>query len=109
MSVARARKCGGITGEWHPVFKALRERMVEQNVAWRTLGDACGVSHMTLTTSFSGKNNIQFAKLELAANALGYHLALVPMTQAELDALENGEYNNPGVVKESAKCNEAKQ
>ena len=108
MSVARARKCGGITGEWHPVFKALRERMIEQNVAWRALGEACGVSHMTLTTSFSGKNSIQFSKLELAANALGYHLALVPMTQTELDALGNGEYNNPGVVKASAQCNEAK-
>ena len=109
MSVARARKCGGITGDWHPVFKALRERMIEQNVAWRALGEACGVSHMTLTTSFSGKNSIQFSKLELAANALGYHLALVPMTQAELDALENGEYNNPGVVQAASQCNEAKQ
>lgn len=98
MSVARARKYGGITGEWHPVFKALRDRMIEQNVAWRTLGEASGVSHMTLTSSFSGKNSIQFSKLELAANSLGYHLALVPMTEEELKALGEGEYTNPGVV-----------
>lgn len=109
MSVARARKYGGITGEWHPVFKFLRERMIEQNVSWFTLSEATGVSHTTLTTSFSGRNSIQFSKLELAANALGYHLALVPMTQTELDALGNGEYNNPGVVQASAQCNEAKQ
>lgn len=98
MSVARARKYGGITGEWHPVFKVLRDRMIEQNVAWRTLGEASGVSHMTLTSSFSGKNSIQFSKLELAANSLGYHLALVPMTEEELKALGEGEYTNPGVV-----------
>ena len=98
MSVARARKYGGITGDWHPVFKALRDRMIERNVAWRTLGEASGVSHMTLTSSFSGKNSIQFSKLELAANSLGYHLALVPMTQHEIDELAEGRYTNPGVV-----------
>ena len=98
MSVARARKYGGITGDWHPVFKVLRDRMIDQNVAWRTLGEASGVSHMTLTSSFSGKNSIKFSKLELVANSLGYHLALVPMTEEELRALGEGEYTNPGVV-----------
>ena len=109
MSKARIKKDGGVTGDWHPVFKALREQMVSQNVSWHALEDATGVSYMTLLSSFGGKNNIQFAKLEMAANALGYHLALVPMTQAELDALGNGEYNNPGVVQAAAQCNEAKQ
>ena len=98
MSVARAKKYGGITGEWHPVFKVLRERMIEQNIGWQKLSACCGVSHVTLTTSFGGKNSIQFSKLELAANSLGYHLALVPMTEDELIALGKGEYTNPGVV-----------
>ena len=101
MSVARARKYGGITGDWHPVFKALRDRMIEQNVGWKYLAEATGVAHTTLTSSFSGKNSIQFSKLELAANSLGYHLALVPMTEEELKALGEGEYINPGVVEAS--------
>ena len=95
---ANIRSKGGITGDWHPVFKALRDRMVDQDVGWRELGEAAGVSHVTLTTSFSGKNGITFSRLELAANALGYHLALVPMTEDELEALGRGEYTNPGVV-----------
>lgn len=95
---ANIRAKGGITGGWHPVFKALRERMVDQDVGWRELGEASGASHMTLTTSFSRKNSITFSKLELAANSLGYHLALVPMTEDELRALGEGEYTNPGVV-----------
>lgn len=98
MSVARARKYGGITGDWHPVFKALRDRMIDQNVGWKYLAEATGVAHTTLTSSFGGRNSIQFSKLELAANSLGYHLALVPMTEEELSALGRGEYTSPGVV-----------
>ena len=98
MSVARVRSNGGITGDWHPVFKALRERMIEQNVGWKKLSECCGVSHVTLTASFGGKNSIQFSKLELAANSLGYHLALVPMTGDELTALGRGEYTSPGIM-----------
>ena len=95
------QKRSTITGEWHPIYKALRDKMFADCISWTKLVLATSTAETTLQANFAGRRMPNLDSVERVANSLGYHLALVPMTEEELRALGEGEYTNPGVVEAS--------
>ena len=92
------QKRSTITGEWHPIYKALRDKMFADCISWTNLVLATSTAETTLQANFAGRCMPNLDSVERVANALGFHLALVPMTEDELAALGRGEYTSPGVV-----------
>ena len=92
-----------ITGDWHPIYKALRSHMVAKGFSWNDLVDGSGVAETTLQANFCGKGKPFLENAERVANSLGFHLCLVPMDVDDADNLNAGKYVNPGIM-EANKC-----
>jgi hypothetical protein len=97
------QKRSTITGEWHPIYKALRDKMFEDCISWTKLVLATSTAETTLQANFAGRCMPNLDSVERVANALGFHLALVPMSEAEVADLNDGKYVNPGIM-EVAQC-----
>ena len=91
-----------ITGDWHPIYKALRSHMAAEGFSWQDLVEGSGVAETTLQANFCGKGKPFLENAERVANSLGFHLCLVPMDAEDIDKLNAGKYVNPGVME--AKC-----
>ena len=87
-----------ITGDWHPIYKAMRDTMIADGVSWKSLCEATSTAESTLQANFKGVGKPYFENVERVANSLGFHVALVPMSKEEIEDLENGTYINPGIV-----------
>ena len=91
-----------ITGDWNPIYKALRSHMIAQGFSWSDLVEGSGVAETTLQANFCGKGKPFLENAERVANSLGYHLCLVPMGSEDVEILNSGKYVNPGIIE--AKC-----
>ena len=88
-----------ITGDWHPIYKALRGHMVAKGFSWNDLVYGSGVAETTLQANFCGKGKPFLENAERVANSLGFHLCLVPMDSKDVERMSAGKYVNPGVMR----------
>lgn len=84
-----------IEGDWSPIPKFIRNHIIEYGITWRSLESATSIGISTLASSFRGTHKPPFETIERVANALGFHLVLVPMTDEEQLTLEAGTYESP--------------
>lgn len=87
-----------VTGDWHPVFKAMRDRMLANGITWVDLSKSSGIATTCLRDYFMGNHIPPFTTVECIANALCYHCGIKPMSEAEITMFQEGNLQKVSVL-----------